>query len=346
MRVTQDLRQLVRTELARSTGTVGEGCEPYVFHVQNVALPVMVRYWLPAMFPISEQRRRMRVAVIGGGTMGIGIAHRFAANGASVVVVDVDLATAQTAVSKTVETLRTAAARGKLDPDDLDVVVSNVHAAASIEDLDMGLELIVEAVIEDVQLKQSILVACEARDPVVLASNTSSISIDELATGLSSSDRFAGMHFFNPVWAMHLVEVIRGVGTSEATLDTIASMVEFLGMEQALINDAPGFATSRLGVLVGIEAIRMVEEGVAAPTDIDRAMALGYGYPMGPLMLGDLVGLDVRLKIASHLASVYGERFRPPELLKTMVAEGKLGKKSGVGFYDWTSGSAVPLQEL
>lgn len=288
----------------------------------------------------------MRVAVIGGGTMGIGIAHRFAANGASVTLVDIDLATAEIAVERTAGTLRTAVQRGKIDPDDLDRVTANLHAAASIEALDIGLDLIVEAVIEDVQLKQSILTACEARDPVVLASNTSSISIDELAASLSSPERFAGMHFFNPVWAMHLVEVIRGEATSEATLGAITSMVEFLGMEQALINDAPGFATSRLGILVGIEAIRMVEEGVAAPADIDRAMSLGYRHPMGPLMLGDLVGLDVRLKIASHLASVYGERFEPPELLRTMVAEGKLGKKSGVGFYDWTSGSAVPLQEL
>jgi 3-hydroxybutyryl-CoA dehydrogenase len=147
------------------------------------------------------------------------------------------------------------------------------------------------------------------------------------------------------VWAMHLVEVIRGSATSQATLDTISSMVEYLGMEQALISDAAGFATSRLGVLVGIEAIRMVQEGVAEPEDIDRAMSMGYRHPMGPLMLGDLVGLDVRLKIASHLASVYGERFEPPELLVSMVAEGRLGKKSGVGFYDWTSGSAVPIQK-
>lgn len=122
-------------------------------------------------------------------------------------------------------------------------------------------------------------------------------------------------------------------------------MVTFLGMEQALINDAPGFATSRLGVLVGIEAIRMVQEGVAEPVDIDRAMSLGYRHPMGPLMLGDLVGLDVRLKIASHLASVYGQRFEPPELLRTMVDEGRLGMKTGSGFYDWTSGSAVAIEE-
>ncbi len=287
----------------------------------------------------------MRIAVVGGGAMGIGIAHRFAANGAVVSVVDVDLDTARSAVDRVTETLAKAADRGKLDPNDLDGVVANLHAVGSVAELEQGYDLIIEAIIEDVGLKQSILAAAEERAPAVLASNTSSISIDELAEDLSHPDRFAGMHFFNPVWAMHLVEVIRGADTSTATLDRISTMVTFLGMEQALINDAPGFATSRLGVLVGIEAIRMVQEGVAAPVDIDRAMSLGYRHPMGPLMLGDLVGLDVRLKIASHLASVYGERFEPPELLRKMVDEGRLGKKSGSGFYDWTSGSAVPIQE-
>lgn len=294
---------------------------------------------------LSARGDEMNIAVIGGGTMGTGIAHRFVANGATVAVVDVDLEAARLAVERVARTLATAAERGKLDPNDLSNLVDNLHAVGSVDELELDLDLIIEAVIEDVSLKQSILAAAERRSSSVLASNTSSISIDELAEGLEDPERFAGMHFFNPVWAMHLVEVIRGRDTSTDTLDAIESMVEYLGMEQALINDAPGFATSRLGVVVGIEAIRMVQEGVAKPADIDRAMSLGYRHPMGPLMLGDLVGLDVRLKIASHLASVYGDRFEPPELLVTMVAEGRLGKKTGIGFYDWTSGSAVPLKE-
>jgi 3-hydroxybutyryl-CoA dehydrogenase len=288
----------------------------------------------------------MKIAVIGGGVMGVGIAHRFVVNGAEVVVVDIDLRTAQSAVERVAESLRTAASRGKLDPGDLDGMIANLAAASSVEELDVDLDLIVEAVVEDVDLKRSILAAAQQRDPKVLASNTSSISIDNLARHLEIPERFAGMHFFNPVWAMHLVEVIKGSATSQDTLDRIASLVDFLGMEQALINDSPGFATSRLGVLVGLEAIRMVEERVANAADIDRAMKLGYRHPMGPLMLGDLVGLDVRLKIASHLATVYGDRFDPPELLLRMVAEGKLGKKSGIGFYDWTSGSPVPVEEV
>lgn len=288
----------------------------------------------------------MKVAVVGGGTMGVGITHRFAVKGAEVVVVDIDIATADKAAERVLGTLRTAVRRGKIEADELVAAIANVSTAESVEALHEGLDLIIESVIEDVSLKRIILREAEQRNPHVLASNTSSISIDDLAEGLVRPDRFAGMHFFNPVWAMHLVEVIEGEATSRETLDSIAATVKFLGMEQALIRDSPGFATSRLGVLVGIEAVRMVEEGVADPVDIDRAMSLGYRHPMGPLMLGDLVGLDVRLKIATHLASVYGGRFEPPDLLRTMVAEGRLGKKSGIGFYDWSSGSPVPIEEV
>lgn len=236
-------------------------------------------------------------------------------------------------------------AREKLSGDDADAAKARLRASASTDVLPADLDVIVEAVVEDPTLKRSILKSAEARDPKILASNTSSISIDELASGLARPERFVGMHFFNPVWTISLVEVVKGGATTDATLDGVRAIVDFLGMEQAVINDTAGFATSRLGVLVGIEAIRMVEEGVGSPSDIDKAMRLGYRHPMGPLMLGDLVGLDVRLKIADHLASVYGERFSAPALLRAMVAQGHVGKKSGRGFYDWSSGSAVPVEE-
>lgn len=287
----------------------------------------------------------MRVGVIGGGTMGVGIAHRFAANGYDVHLVDVDLSTALRAVERVAATLRAAVDRAKLTVAEADAATGRLHAHGSIEDMPEGLDLIIEAVIEDAELKGSILNAAQRRNPTTLASNTSSISIDRLAGSLRDPTSFAGMHFFNPVWAMHLVEVVRGRATSDDTIARIVTTVDRLGMEHAVINDAPGFATSRLGVLVGLEAIRMVEAGVASPVDIDTAMRLGYGHPMGPLMLGDLVGLDVRLGIAEHLESVYGSRFEPPDLLRTMVAEGRLGKKSGLGFYDWSSGSAEPIEE-
>lgn len=287
----------------------------------------------------------MRIGVIGGGTMGVGIAHRFAARGHEVVLVDVDEATAEAAVETVATTLRSAVERGKLDANELDAAIARVSPVAAVSDIALGADAIIEAVIEQPDLKRSLLADAEERHPVVLASNTSSISIDELATGLDRPESFAGMHFFNPVWAIPLVEVIRGSATSEATLAHIAEIVDALGMEQAVINDAPGFATSRLGVLVGLEAIRMVEEGVGSAVDIDTAMRLGYRHPMGPLMLGDLVGLDVRLAIAEHLASVYGDRFEPPALLRDMVEAGRLGRKSGLGFYDWSGGSARQVEE-
>ncbi|MEA2058443.1 MAG: 3-hydroxyacyl-CoA dehydrogenase family protein [Actinomycetota bacterium] len=275
------------------------------------------------------------VAVIGGGTMGIGIAYRFAVAGARVYLVDLDLEHAERSVGRLGDALARAVERGKLTTEDANAAGERLTPAGSVESVPMEPDFIIEAVIEDPDLKTTILRAAEARHPAVLASNTSSISIDELAAGLSNPERFAGMHFFNPVWAIHLVEVVRGTATSDETITRIAAGVAELGMETAIVNDVPGFASTRLGLALGLEAIRMVEEGVAEPADIDRAMELGYRHAMGPLRTGDLVGLDVRLAIAEHLWGVYGDRFEPPRLLREMVAEGKLGKKSGHGFYDW-----------
>lgn len=267
--------------------------------------------------------------------MGVGIAYRFAVAGAEVRVVDTDQEHADRSVAAVRGVLDRSVERGKLERDAASAAGARVLPLSGVESLPDGLPLIVEAVIEDVELKRGVLGEAERRSPGVLASNTSSISIDSLAEELEAPERFAGMHFFNPVWAIDLVEVIRGAATGDATIDAILGFVERLGMEAAVVNDSPGFASSRLGVVLGLEAIRMVEEGVAAPADIDRAMELGYRHPMGPLRTGDLVGLDVRLAIAEHLASVYGERFEPPELLRRMVTEGKLGRKTGEGFFEW-----------
>ena len=275
------------------------------------------------------------VAVIGGGTMGIGIAYRFAVAGAGVHLVDLDIEHAERSVDGVVAALGRAVDRGKLAPDQAAAAGALVTPAGSIEVVPPQPDFVIEAVIEDPELKATILTAAERLEPGVLASNTSSISIDQLAAGLRSPERFAGMHFFNPVWAIHLVEVVRGAATSDETIARIATAVAKLDMEAAIVNDAPGFASTRLGLVLGLEAIRMVEQGVAEPADIDRAMELGYRHPMGPLRTGDLVGLDVRLAIAEHLWGVYGDRFEPPRLLRDMVAEGRLGKKSGRGFYDW-----------
>lgn len=277
----------------------------------------------------------MDVGVIGGGTMGVGIAYRFAVTGATVRVVEVDVSRAEEAVAKVAAVLDGGVARERLTAGEAADAAARLTPLGSVDEIPSDLHLIVESVFEDADVKRSVLEAAERRRPRILASNTSGLSIDLLATGLERPETFAGMHFFNPVWAIHLVEVVRGTATADQTVDAITGVVADLGMEAAVVNDSPGFASTRLGIVLGLEAIRMVEEGVAASEDIDRVMELGYRYPMGPLRTGDLVGLDVRLAIAEHLAAHYGERFEPPQLLRDMVAQGRLGKKTGRGFYEW-----------
>ena len=200
-----------------------------------------------------------------------------------------------------------------------------------------GADVVVEAVPEDLDLKRRVLseLAAHVEPTAVLASNTSSLSITAIAEGVPGPERVVGLHFFNPVHIMALVEVVRGDRTTERVVEAARDFSARLGKEPIVVRDSPGFASSRLGVFIGLEAIRMVEEGVASPQDIDRAMELGYRHPMGPLRLTDLVGLDVRLGIARYLHAELGERFRPPALLERMVEEGRLGKKSGQGFYNW-----------
>ncbi|MDF2694246.1 MAG: 3-hydroxybutyryl-CoA dehydrogenase, partial [Labilithrix sp.] len=171
--------------------------------------------------------------------------------------------------------------------------------------------------------------------------NTSSLSITELGARLKTAERTVGLHFFNPPPVMELVEVVRGLATSEDTLERALAFVKGLGKTPIVVRDVPGFATSRLGVILGAEAMRMLETGVASAQDIDRGMELGYRHPMGPLKLTDLVGLDVRLAILEHLQREIGDQFRPPAILRTMVRAGKLGKKTGEGFYRWVDGQPV-----
>jgi 3-hydroxybutyryl-CoA dehydrogenase len=275
------------------------------------------------------------VGVLGGGRMGAGIAHGFVVAGATVVVVERDQPSAE-AARKRVETslaisLERGAVEGKLDGLTGRLSVSTDYASFS------DCALVVEAVPEDLELKAAALAAVEAQLGAAawLASNTSSLSVTALAGALQRPERFCGLHFFNPVPASLLVEVVLGKSTS-AELATLARQwVQALGKTPVSVNDAPGFASSRLGVAIALEAIRMVEEGVAAVEDIDAAMVLGYRFPVGPLRLTDIVGLDVRLGVADYLHSTLGERFAPPQLMRDMVARGELGRKSGKGFYGW-----------
>jgi 3-hydroxybutyryl-CoA dehydrogenase len=280
------------------------------------------------------------VGVVGGGRMGAGIAQVFAAAGAAVTIVERDPAAAAAARDRVAMGLLRAAERGKLDgsPDD---VLDRVELVADVSGLPAEAELVVEAVPEDAALKVRVLAAAEAvvGDKAVLATNTSSLSVGGLADGLRRPERLIGMHFFNPVPASSLVEVVLGPRTSDDVRDAIVGWVATLGKTEVVVRDSPGFATSRLGVLLGLEAIRMLEEGVADAASIDRAMELGYRHPMGPLRSSDLVGLDVRLAIAEHLHGELGERFAPPALLRDKVARGELGRKTGQGFYTWEASS-------
>lgn len=267
--------------------------------------------------------------------MGAGIAHAFCLAGSRVIVVERDINTASEAkgrilasldasVSKatTTESLEALAARVSVETD---------HAAFA------QAQLVIEAVPEDLALKRSALQSIEQNltETAWLASNTSSISIDLLATGLVRPQRFFGMHFFNPVPSSRLVEIVVSDATAIEVHGFARDWVAGLQKTAIVVKDSPGFASSRLGLALGLEAIRMVEDGVATPEDIDAAMVLGYQHPIGPLKLTDIVGLDVRLGIAEYLATTLGKRFEPPVLLRQMVSEGRLGRKSGQGFYTW-----------
>ncbi|GAA3316239.1 3-hydroxyacyl-CoA dehydrogenase family protein [Arthrobacter ramosus] len=276
-----------------------------------------------------------RVGVLGGGRMGAGIAHAFLINGADVVVVERDDASAQAArervESSAAKSIERGAGNGNLDEIVSRLTVSVDYAAFGDR------QLVVEAVPEDWSLKVAALRGVEQRllPGTVLASNTSSLSVSGLAGELERPEDFLGLHFFNPVPASTLIEVVIGKQTRPELMERARSWVQGLGKTAVVVNDAPGFASSRLGVAIALEAMRMVEEGVASAEDIDNAMVLGYKHPTGPLRTTDIVGLDVRLGIAEYLNQTLGERFAPPQILRDKVARGELGRKTGKGFFDW-----------
>lgn len=285
-----------------------------------------------------------RVLVVGTGTMGRGIAQVAAQAGLETRVCDVDLAAAQRAIEAIASSLDKRVAQGKLAQADRDGVVARLSASGDVASASSGIDLVIEAVPESMDLKVSVLRAVLAAAPsgAVVGTNTSSLSVTELGARLGAGQRTIGLHFFNPPPAMPLLEIVRGLHTSEEVIAACEALAVTLGKTSILVNDSPGFATSRLGVAIGAEAIRMLESGVGSVEAIDRAMELGYRHPMGPLKLGDLVGLDVRLAILEHLHREVGEQFRPPQLLRQMVRAGWLGKKSGLGFYDWSGETPVP----
>ncbi|MFE5701518.1 3-hydroxybutyryl-CoA dehydrogenase [Rhodococcus sp. ACS1] len=276
------------------------------------------------------------VGVVGGGRMGAGIAQVFATLGSTVTIAE--SGDRQAALQRVSDGLDRAHERGKLGDADPATILGRVSTVKAPDALPPALDLVVEAVPELVDLKLGVLALVEktVSPATVIATNTSSISIAELGAALNDPARLIGMHFFNPVPASTLVEIVRAPATDAGVVEKVREWVSLLGKTEVLVNDSPGFATSRLGVCLGLEAIRMLEEGVADAESIDRAMELGYRHPMGPLRSTDLVGLDVRLAIAEHLAKTLGERFAPPALLREKVARGELGRKTGQGFYTWS----------
>jgi 3-hydroxybutyryl-CoA dehydrogenase len=278
-----------------------------------------------------------QIAVIGTGTMGRGIAYLAAVAGYETVIHDVDSGALDAAKASIESTLQKGIERGKVTRDDAAAASTRIHLALDLEPAVHAADLIIEAVPENLDLKKNLFAQADlfCGEETILASNTSSISISLLAQSVERRDRFVGLHFFNPPHAMTLIEIVRGERTSDETVAQVGEVAERMGKTPIIVRDSPGFATSRLGVAIGLEAIRMLEDGVASAEDIDKAMELGYNHPMGPLRLTDLVGLDVRLGIAEYLASTLGPRFDPPELLRRMVADGKLGRKTGEGFYRW-----------
>ncbi|CDM66923.1 3-hydroxyacyl-CoA dehydrogenase family protein [Pyrinomonas methylaliphatogenes] len=277
------------------------------------------------------------IAVLGAGTMGHGIAQVAAMAGYRVILHDTDRGALARAVEMIERNLDRAIQLGKLTDEERDLTLQRIRGTLRLEETRHA-ELFIEAVPERLELKQQLLRQVEqiATRPFIFATNTSSLSISEIARAARCAERVIGMHFFNPVHIMRLVEIVVGDETSEETVAAIRRISQRMRKEAIIVRDVPGFASSRLGVALGLEAMRMLEEGVASARDIDLAMELGYNHPMGPLKLSDLIGLDVRLNIAEYLYRKLGsETFRPPEILRRLVAEGKLGKKTGEGFYRW-----------
>ena len=296
--------------------------------------------------PGSGSETIQTIAVIGAGTMGHGIAQVAAAAGFKVLLSDVDRESLARGVKAIEGNLAKGIKLGKLTEDDRDSTLQHIHGTTNLKECATA-DLIIEAAPEKLDLKKDILRQLESASdhPFIFASNTSSLSITEIASSSKRPEAVIGMHFFNPVHIMRLLEIVVGEKTSTATIDVATSVGKRLRKEPIVVKDVPGFASSRLGVVLGLEAMRMFEQGVASAQDIDTAMELGYNHPMGPLKLTDLVGLDVRLNIAEYLHRELGsEAFKPPEVLRRMVSEGKLGKKTGQGFYDWSKEDARRAQ--
>jgi len=281
-----------------------------------------------------------RVAVVGAGTMGHGIAYVAALAGFEVCLTDSRAAALPLAIGRLNDLLAVAVKRGKLTEPDRTAAAGRLRAEPQLASAVKDAEVVIEAVREHLGAKQQLFAEVERDAPpdALFATNTSSLSVTDIAAAVQQPDRLVGVHFFNPVHAMKLVEVVTHPRAAAAAVERAVAFARALGKEAIVVQDSPGFASSRLGLVLGLEAMRMLEQGVASAEDIDKAMELGYNHPMGPLKLSDLVGLDVRLAIADALYQALAQpHFEPPKILRDKVAKGELGKKSGKGFYTWSA---------
>jgi 3-hydroxybutyryl-CoA dehydrogenase len=279
-----------------------------------------------------------RVAVVGAGTMGHGIAQAAAVAGYETALTDSNPEILQPALDRIAQNLNGGIKRGKITEELAAAARARIAPHRDLAAAAADADLVIEAIIEDLDVKRDLFRQLDelCAPNAVLASNTSSLSIAAIARATSRPNRVLGMHFFNPVHIMKLVELVRHEGTDDGVIARAREAAERMGKDPILVIDSPGFASSRLGVVLGLEAMRMVEQGVASPEDIDKALELGYGHPMGPLRVSDLVGLDVRLAVAEYLhRELKAPHYEPPALLRNKVAAGDLGKKTGTGFYEW-----------
>jgi len=285
----------------------------------------------------------MQVAVLGAGTMGHGIAQVSAMAGHDVRVRDIDEEFVADGLAAIESNLEAGIERDKVTQNEADATLDRLSGTTSLEAAVTDADIVIEAVPEEMAIKHDTVTDVESHvaPDTIIASNTSSLSLTEIASALDHPGRAVGLHFFNPVHIMKLVEIVTAEQSSDETVERAREFVEGIEKTPIEVMDSPGFASSRLGVALGVESMRMVQEGVASPEDIDTAMELGYNHPMGPIELGDVVGLDVRLDILEYLREELGERFKPPQVLKRKVRAGKLGKKSGEGFYLWEDGEVV-----
>ncbi|NUB90631.1 3-hydroxyacyl-CoA dehydrogenase family protein [Haloterrigena sp. SYSU A121-1] len=285
----------------------------------------------------------MQIAVLGAGSMGHGIAQVSAMAGHDVLLRDIEADLVEDGLEGVRTNLQGGVDRDKLTESEMEETLERIDGTTDLKEAVEDADLVVEAVPEEMDLKKDVFSDVEAvtDEETVIASNTSSLSVTEMASALERPERAVGLHFFNPPHIMDLVEIVIAEQTDERTESFAVDYVRGIEKEAVVVRDTAGFATSRLGVALGLEAIRMVERGVASPADIDEGMELGYGHPMGPIELTDHVGLDVRLHIAEHLREELGERFKPPQSLRRKVRAGKLGKKTGEGYYVWEDGERV-----